>query len=878
MNRTPDFRASLLALVVSALMMLVGIAAGNGRALAIGSLSSGSAGALPQAGARADDGDEGPGQESDDLRLVAGLRARGLYDLADLHCRMQLERETTPPGLQADLVIEQILTGTARASSAEQESALLWDQAVAAGSGFLQTHPDHSRRLLIELQMTLVRAARADVIRRNIQFGVPDAGQPEQAIALYEECRLELEKLQRSIAAALPAALQRPRGGAGLSAESLQGLAAGVNYQIARCLTESAALHPRDDRLNRVDALGLVLERVEQVRRQTGITSDVNFACELLRVQALRLAGDVGAAQRALDAVEPAAASPYNRQLYWQQVLYQARAGAGKAAAEAALEAIRQNPVNLPETEIAALEWLASGASTANSDMALDRLREWADRVQANYGLAWGRLANRILLQAAGESMESSAGTSGSGDAAVDLALRAADQALAGKRTEEAVEALRRAATGMESTATSSELIRRLFQVRVRIADLLAGAADPAGAARELSATAVRFPDDLLAGPIHLRACWFARKAADSNPAERKLLMQLLDDQLSRWPAGDPADQARLWRAAAFASEQNWSAAIDDCLAVDPEQKSATLACQDLARYFQAAVTAGPADSAEALWQQHARRIEAFHDRAATSNNPELASAGMGLWVRVASIALRNGWLSPASLGEKLWPRRPDDRLDPATAAAAWSLLGIAEVRSGGDPERTAACLTGMEKAGPAPAIVLGFLDGTNVDQRKLQTARLLELQLEFVRRVPAEGWSEPELLSLQMHTATLHSALGQPELAIGILDGLAKRHVDRLDVQLATARARSAVPGQNEAALAAWRKLNPRLQPRSSPWFEARFETARLLLATGQKVEAKKMLEFLQAVPPGWKDSEWAERLDRLLEEIRQAVGEGNQ
>ena len=70
--------------------------------------------------------------------------------------------------------------------------------------------------------------------------------------------------------------------------------------------------------------------------------------------------------------------------------------------------------------------------------------------------------------------------------------------------------------------------------------------------------------------------------------------------------------------------------------------------------------------------------------------------------------------------------------------------------------------------------------------------------------------------------------------------------------------------------ALAQWRRIASANRQQSDEWFAAKLNVARMLVADNQRDDARKMLEYMQAVPPGWKDAANAAEFDRLLAELK--------
>jgi tetratricopeptide (TPR) repeat protein len=117
----------------------------------------------------------------------------------------------------------------------------------------------------------------------------------------------------------------------------------------------------------------------------------------------------------------------------------------------------------------------------------------------------------------------------------------------------------------------------------------------------------------------------------------------------------------------------------------------------------------------------------------------------------------------------------------------------------------------------------------------------------------------------LRLRRAAIWEAAGELDRAIETLEALAKELPRRLDVQLRLARALAQNPQKQAEALAQWRKVSAGVRDRSDEWYEAKYQVARLLLESGQKAEAKKLLDYLSVVPPGWSDSKWKQQFDAL-------------
>ncbi|MCE2791487.1 MAG: hypothetical protein LW697_03415, partial [Blastopirellula sp.] len=134
---------------------------------------------------------------------------------------------------------------------------------------------------------------------------------------------------------------------------------------------------------------------------------------------------------------------------------------------------------------------------------------------------------------------------------------------------------------------------------------------------------------------------------------------------------------------------------------------------------------------------------------------------------------------------------------------------------------------------------------------------------IERLLQVAGEGAADPS--DLRLRQAAIWEAAGEEAKALASLEQLAEQLPRRLDVQLRLARALARNPERQTAALSQWRRVSAGVKDRSDEWYEAKYQVARLLLESGQKAEAKKLLDYLSVVPPGWSDSKWKQQFDAL-------------
>jgi hypothetical protein len=103
----------------------------------------------------------------------------------------------------------------------------------------------------------------------------------------------------------------------------------------------------------------------------------------------------------------------------------------------------------------------------------------------------------------------------------------------------------------------------------------------------------------------------------------------------------------------------------------------------------------------------------------------------------------------------------------------------------------------------------------------------------------------------------------------IVVLAELEKKFPRSARIQMQLARAMTSEFGKTspDKPLAKWRQVASRLKSHTPNWYESKYEVARLLLESDQKAAAAKLLKYIQAIPPGWEQSEYKRRFETLLE-----------
>ncbi len=146
----------------------------------------------------------------------------------------------------------------------------------------------------------------------------------------------------------------------------------------------------------------------------------------------------------------------------------------------------------------------------------------------------------------------------------------------------------------------------------------------------------------------------------------------------------------------------------------------------------------------------------------------------------------------------------------------------------------------------------------------------LLEAVQRFSRAIPTLSDRQRYLWSLaEVESVLATDSSTAREIVAGIAESYPRdATIQRRFGELLVA-GMVAEPDLATQALKQWRKIAAAARPHSDDWYTAKLQVARLLVAGNQQADAKKMLKFMRAVPPGWTQSPLADQFDQLLLEV---------
>jgi tetratricopeptide (TPR) repeat protein len=148
--------------------------------------------------------------------------------------------------------------------------------------------------------------------------------------------------------------------------------------------------------------------------------------------------------------------------------------------------------------------------------------------------------------------------------------------------------------------------------------------------------------------------------------------------------------------------------------------------------------------------------------------------------------------------------------------------------------------------------------DGADANVAAQRTAlRLYEL-------VPAEDSNAKGTLT----KARLYETTGEPQKAAALYETVLGENPQSLAALRGLGRIAEA-EGRLPAALGYWQQIVAAARPGDAPWYEGRYEVARLTQATGKPRDACTQLQELKPAMPGLGDPELRKKLDALYREV---------
>jgi len=816
---------------------------------------------------------------STDQRFLAGLRRRGLFELAGRYCRDRLDRADLPRRRRAELVIELSRTLAEQAvNSAPEERPPLWEQARQVTDQFVRQYPGDPRLLLVRFQDALGVLARGELARQEAQLVADNRQLTETARTHLRAAIQELRKLADDVSEQLR---ERSRPGGPktvrdqpdqLAAYELASLEKNLQYQLARALRNQGECYGSDSP-DRANSLNQAVEILDPLSKLDSI-DPLAWKSRIDQVICYRLLADYPTARQKLEALLQQKPPPAIALRARAEKIRLALATGQLPEAIAILSSGRQiDGITSADLDYAWLETYLAAWRAASADDA-QQATQWQTKatemvrlIERRHGLYWTRRAEMLL---AGYVR----GSPDRGDLA--MLIRAAESSFRSGRPDDALAAYDRARGLAEKNGEAD----RAFQLGYVAATIEHHRNRHQQALARYRQSALAAPNNPKAPEAHLlaihHAAQLARKQSSGHLDQYTALLQ---EHLQTWPDTPSANKVR-WRLGRLRQHLgDWQNAIAAYRAVspnDPEYVRAVEAAGECYRawldqrkaagqptekiaaeaagWFESLVL-GPEGRLPERWSPLARQAALTAARLRLDYTP----SGYAPAERLLAAALQGA------------TDAPPDWTSAARALLVFSLAGqgrrgeAAEVLksiSAGPPEQLLDMLEGLQRVAAAAR------PEVRAELAALQLHALELLRPHQDRLSPAAGQSLGRIQAQALADA------GRSDEALRQYEVLAKASPRDPQIQEAYAQLLSGRTDRTSlgVALARWRELEKKSAPGSARWFRAKYAVASLHYRLGDHQQAARIITLLEVLHPEMGGPKMKAQLLGLLDRCRAA------
>lgn len=809
---------------------------------------------------------------TDDQRFVSGLRERRLFDLAEQQIAKRLAVDELSDLERANLVVELIQTRTAAAIQSGANDEAAWQSAFSVGPQFAQRNPANPRVLLVEVQTALARLSRGRFLAQQLAAGISGDDLRSQALQNINRARRDLEELDRKTGIAIPRAVESSaQNQAPLSAAQLRVLQKKLRFQQAICGLQTAKLYPPEDQLNRMDSLANVIARLEEVAQQTNPEMPLWWNVQIERIRALNLQGRFDEASSGLSKIsgkDVLVSDQRKSDFLVQQIDLALAQRLGDA--NQLIEAAAQITDRTAELDLAIVRLMMEAGTSATEKLEQDRWQRAASElttaIEQDHGRYYGRLAELAVIGEVGGNSNISPASSTN----LDILIRTGDESWRKGQLDDAIKAFDKAS----SLAISDQNFDVAMSAGMKSAKILEQKKDLESAGRRLVELASQLKENQAAPQAHLVGCWHLANAARNNGELVAEYAEQLQHHVDQWPTARSANQVRIWLARYQSSQQNWRPAYETLIGVgesSPHLAEAALLLPPVVHSDLKAKTEGDRFPVT-LASEYSQQLLAKLKRAGVGPNDAWTRSTRAWLLATIEINLSYAVTDREFLLEELTMLLNRAISESSDAEAAWVQIALAW-RVSLMSTRRETILEAVEAvfdlADADQTVVARCWDSVNGDIRSTASQeQMAQLKLSLVELALSDESAETDRNVWLGRKSKLLVEAGRGGEAIAMLKGLVEASPRRLDLRMQLATAYSGVVGQSEAALRNWRIVAQGVKPRTENYFEAKYNIAKLLTATGNREDAKQLLEYLK-IPPGWEESKRKSDFESLLNEL---------
>ena len=809
----------------------------------------------------------GVGAAEPNTLLVKGLCQRSLYRQAELLCLDGIKQSVDEPNQQADwykllfnTYAEQALNSPASTRDA------IWKAADKQWKLFQQI-PVNPQRPDVELQYHLIGLARGELLALAIDLSNNRTLAVQNATAQLRQTSQALNELAESVAGQQ----RSPSAKGRLSSRALQQLHALIEFKLGESLRQQAFCYPPGSP-DYVHLIAQAVRRFDSVARLAG-KSDLTIRSQLAEIDCHRRLGNLTEAQQG---IEQLANIDLSQELRERQIIQQAELLIEQKAARQAIDLLEKKLIQAkgsddrPTVAVAELSMLraylalARIASTSGNDKRAEqwqsaalRLVQKMERMRTPY---WIHLAQREI---------STIRPGATGFADVDVLERTAARQYQRDQFEEAIATYQRAA----ELAQELNDHNRSFDLAFQAAAIQYKQNDFTAARDAFRRLAKQHPDNIRASQAHLlairSAAQLAKKSADDFESYEKLLFE----HLRIWTRGPSANQVRWWLGNLQYGRNEWLAAIDSWILIEPSFDKISAVRDRLRTSFLKILDHPQVSQTEKT--SLAKTASNYFNQASnvdTKNQTRWNDLTRQAMTDAATFHLLYTDETPASILPALRSAAGSDNQSARWASTTQAMLGLAE---GLSRNITAANALFAQVDWSQVNDKIEIVDRLDRECRSNPSAAnsLAKLTLELTNQITqtSPNLSDDQRYSLDQFNAEAYAYQSDSRGAIKIYKAIAaERPTDRIVQQrLAQLYAAQESKRDQTAALEHWRRVI-RLSPAGGPpWFQAKLGVARALAKTGQTERAVEVIRLTMALHPEMDNKGTQRAFERLLGEL---------
>lgn len=806
---------------------------------------------------------------TDDRKLVDGLIQRHLFKLAESVCQRELKQQPMNSIGQAEWTVDLIKTRTGVATNSDLESRQKeWATVNDIVDRFKNFYPDHPFLVLVQVQAGLSAYARGQLTRQEIEAGIRPTSDRGLANQQLRDAIFLLEETDRLIQQLIPRAPDA-RTDSKLSKQQLTNLKTNLIFQMAVCDIDRASTVSSTERPG---VLQRATSSLEQVNQLTNADQPLWWSVQIQMARAYRVAGNLNRANSILNSLTRNTIPQQISQQFQKEQLQIFLAAGSIPAVRQQTAAVDWSEIRDPEYDLLLLRavlLLAGQTDLENSQKEKLKANALAlsQRIQTRHGNYWGRRAKLYLTDEIGSGT-----TTRPSD--TQILLQVAADAEREKDWKGAIEAYDKAAAAYKSASDQANFVR----VAYRAALIAQDQKNHADAFRRFQVIRRDFPEADEAPRANLLSIWNYLQTLSGDASDLEQYKAALDDHLELYPTHSTAGQILIWRARYFLNRKQYVQAVRDLLQIEVENPHFEEAISLAAKYIDTVVTRSD-KKVETVLELTGQLESKLGDE--PGQLPDVWNNGTRTTALIlAGLNLYYTNDNPIHVKKMLdIALQSSDNHDPdwESSAAILQLVAISiqQILTGNslEQEDREQLLRYVEQI-TQPKVLTKLADGferlsvryqNDSAKKQLATIQLLvvqslDKQLESLDKKQQLRWALVKTQALDIN--------GDFDQAKTELEKLATQNPDNADVQLAYARtlSQSKQTGDLQKALGRWRVIANRSKKNSARWFEAKYHVALMLFKTGKKEDAKKLLEYMQAIPPGWNESDWRNQLDQLL------------